>query len=127
MRDAIELLGAECIDHGVRAVEAPARPEWLAESGIAPGICPASNLVLKVYGAMAVHPIDRLRRAGVRVSVNTGDPGLLGTPWPDECALRTRHFVRDDAGLRALAATSIDASFADERRKRKLQAQLAAW
>jgi len=127
VRDAIELLGTKRIDHGVRAVEESALVELLAERGIALGICPTSNLARKVYGSMAEHPIDRLRRVGARMSVNTDDPSLLGMTLPDEYAHCTRHFGWDDAVLRALAAISIDASFADERTKRKLHFQLAAW
>lgn len=127
VRDAIDLLGADRIDHGVRAIEDPALVGLLAERGIALGICPTSNLVLKVCRSMAEHPIETLRRAGVRVSVNTDDPSLLGTTLPDEYARCAGQFGWDDAVLRAVAATSIDASFADAVTKQRLQRALAAW
>ena len=50
----------------------------LADRRIALGVCPTSNLELGVYAAIVLHPIDRLRRAGVVVSLNTDDPMLLG-------------------------------------------------
>jgi adenosine deaminase len=127
VRDAIDLLGADRIDHGVRAIEDPALVAELAERGIPLGICPTSNLVLRVYGSMAEHPVETLRRAGVRVSVNTDDPSLLGTTLPDEYARCVHQFGWRDAVLRAVAATSIDASFADADTKRRLQEALAAW
>ncbi|HLY54459.1 MAG TPA: adenosine deaminase, partial [Stellaceae bacterium] len=84
VRDAVDLLGADRIDHGVRAIEDPALVERLAEAGVPLGICPTSNVVLGLYPDIAAHPIDRLRQAGVRVSVNTDDPALLGIGLVDE-------------------------------------------
>lgn len=54
--DAIELLGADRIDHGVRAIEDPALVALLAERRIPLGICTGSNLALKVYPSLAAHP-----------------------------------------------------------------------
>jgi adenosine deaminase len=78
VRDAIELLGADRIDHGVRAIEDPDLVGLLADRRVPLGICPTSNLRLGVYESLEDHPIDRLRRAGVIVSINTDDPVLLG-------------------------------------------------
>jgi adenosine deaminase len=127
VRDAIELLGADRIDHGVRAIEDPALVQLLAERGIPLGVCPSSNLVLKVYPSLDAHPVDALRRAGVKLSLNTDDPSLLGTTLPREYALCQRHFGWSDAVLRELAATSIGASFADEHIKARLTRALADW
>jgi adenosine deaminase len=127
VRDAIDLLGADRIDHGVRAAEDPALVAELAERGIPLGVCPTSNLVLKVYRTLGEHPIEALRRAGVRVSVNTDDPSLLGTTLPDEYARCVRAFGWGDAELREVAATSIDASFADDDTRQRLHGALAAW
>ena len=63
-RDVVWLLGADRIDHGVRAIEDPELVGLLAERGIALGICPTSNLTLGVCSSIAEHPIDCLRRAG---------------------------------------------------------------
>ncbi|NML44607.1 adenosine deaminase [Ramlibacter sp. G-1-2-2] len=127
VRDAIELLGADRIDHGVRAIEDPSVVALLVERQIPLGICPSSNLVLKVYPSLAEHPIDRLRRAGVPVSINTDDPALLGTTLEREYALCAGAFGWSDEVLRDIARTSIDASFADARLKAELQAKLARW
>jgi adenosine deaminase len=127
VRDAIELLGADRIDHGVRAIEDPAVVALLVERQVPLGICPTSNLVLKVYPSLAEHPIDRLRRAGVPVSINTDDPALLGTNLEREYAICADQFGWDDDVLRAIARTSIDASFADAALKARLREQLAHW
>jgi adenosine deaminase len=127
IRDAIELLGADRIDHGVRAIEDPELVELLVDRQIPLGICPTSNLALGVYASIEAHPIDRLRRAGVAVSINTDDPVLLGASLVGEYALCSRAFGWSDDTLRALARTSIDASFASADIKARLTDALSRW
>jgi len=102
-------------------------PAVLAERGIPLGICPTSDLSLGVYPSMDAHPIERLRAAGVRVSVNTDDPVLLGASLVGEYALCAEAFGWSDDVLRAVARTSIEASFAHVDAKQKLLAALALW
>ena len=127
VRDAIECLGADRIDHGVRAIEDAALVALLAERRIPLGICPTSNLVLGVIASIGAHPIEPLRRAGVPVSINTDDPALLGASLEGDYALCRAAFGWADDEVRAIAATSIEASFANEDIKRRLNAALARW
>lgn len=127
VRDAIELLGADRIDHGVRAIEDPELVGLLVDRQIPLGICPTSNLTLGVYRSMQEHPIDRLRRAGVRVSVNTDDPVLLGATLVGEYALCSDSFAWSEDDLRAVARNSIDASFANADIKTVLIQALESW
>jgi adenosine deaminase len=127
VRDAIELLGADRIDHGVRAIEDPDLVAMLADRRIPLGICPTSNLTLAVYAAIEDHPIDRLRRAGVVVSINTDDPVLLGASLEGEYALCSKAFGWSDEVLRVLARNSIDASFANADIKARLIQALSRW
>ena len=127
VRDAIELLGADRIDHGVRAIEDPDLVVMLANRRIPLGLCPSSNLTLGVYPSIEAHPIERLRQAGVLVSVNTDDPALLGTTLEREYALCQQAFNWPDDVLRSVARTSIDASFASDGVKRRLRESLETW
>jgi adenosine deaminase len=127
VRDAIELLGADRIDHGVRAIEDPELVALLVDRRIPLGLCPTSNLKLGVYAAIEAHPIDRLRRAGAVVSINTDDPVLLGASLEGEYALCSKAFGWSDEDLRALARNSIDASFAGADVKARLLEGLARW
>jgi adenosine deaminase len=127
VRDAIELLGADRIDHGVRSIEDPELVARLVDRQIPLGICPTSNLKLGVYASIEDHPIDRLRSAGVAVSVNTDDPVLLGASLVGEYALCSQTFGWSDDDLRALARNSIDASFANADVKAKLIRALSSW
>jgi adenosine deaminase len=127
IRDAIELLGADRIDHGVRAIEDASVMALLAERRIPLGVCPSSNLILGVYPSIQEHPIERLRQSGVAVSVNTDDPALLGTSLEREYALCREAFEWSDDDVRSVARTSIDASFADDDVKLRLRDALSRW
>jgi adenosine deaminase len=125
--DAVELLGADRIDHGVRAIEDAALVAMLADRQIPLGVCPTSNLVLGVYPSIQEHPIESLRSAGVRVSVNTDDPALLGASLVGEYSLCRQAFGWTDEVTRAVARTSIVASFADANIKANLLKALGSW
>ena len=58
------------------------------------------------------------------VSINTDDPALLGANLVGEYALCSEAFGWSDGDLRALARTSIDASFANEDVKVHLRSAL---
>ncbi len=125
--DAIDLLGAERIDHGVRAIEDASLVAALAERAIPLGICPTSNLSLGVYPSLDAHPVERLRAAGVRVSINTDDPALLGASLIGEYQQCRRAFAWSDEITRAVARTSIESSFAPEELKSGLLNVLMRW
>jgi adenosine deaminase len=127
VRDAIELLGADRIDHGVRAIEDPRVVALLADRRIALGVCPTSNLKLGVVSSIERHPIERLRHAGVAVSVNTDDPALLDTSLEREYALCCDAFDWSDDDVWSVARTSIDASFANDDVKARLRDALGRW
>ncbi|WMC12321.1 adenosine deaminase [Oceanimonas pelagia] len=78
IRDALELLGVERIDHGVAAIADDALMAELAERRVPLTVCPLSNLRLRVVNAMAEHPMQKLLQAGLCVTVNSDDPAYFG-------------------------------------------------
>lgn len=76
--EAINLLGVDRIDHGVRADEDPTLMAYLRETQIPLTVCPLSNVRLCVYDDMAQHNILKLMDAGLRVMVNSDDPTYFG-------------------------------------------------
>lgn len=77
--DAIRLLEADRIGHGVRSVEDPRLVEYLAERKIPLEVCPTSNLRTGIYADYNSHPVARLFRAGVAATINTDDPAFFRT------------------------------------------------
>jgi len=74
VREAIEELGVNRIQHGVRAIEDAAVVRLAVEHDVTFDVCPLSNVGLQVVPSMAEHPIRRLMEAGVRCTVSTDDP-----------------------------------------------------
>jgi adenosine deaminase len=111
------------IDHGVRAIEDPALVAELAERRIVLNTCPTSNVVLGVFDGFDVHPLPRLRDAGVRLTLGSDDPPYFGATIGGEyevCADRLGFSAED---LRRVTLTAIDAAFCDDALKSALRAR----
>jgi adenosine deaminase len=124
VREAVELLGAERIDHGIRCLEDPSLVVELAERGVPLDVCPTSNVVLGLVEDIGSHPIEALRRAGVPVSINTDDPLLYGIDLVGEYERCTAAFGWGTTELGHLARTSIESCFATAARRADLLAEL---
>jgi adenosine deaminase len=120
VRDALEYLCAERIDHGIRAIEDADLVRELAERQIPLNVCPGSNVMLGLYPDRNRHPLDALRRAGVRVSINTDDPALMRHSLVEEYVATARTYAWDERILQDVARASIEASFAPDELKRSL-------
>ena len=110
VRGAVEVLRAERIGHGVRAIEDPAVVELLAERRIPLEICPTSNRLTGAAPADADHPLGALDAAGCIVTIDSDDPALFGTSLLDEYRFVAEMFGND--ALFRFARNAIDASFA---------------
>ena len=75
--DALRILGAERIGHGIRSIEDPELVAHLAERRIPLEVCPTSNVRTGVCRNYSDHPLPSLHHAGVPLSLNTDDPHLL--------------------------------------------------
>ncbi len=78
VRDALDILHVERIDHGVRSEEDPDLMQRLVAEQIPLTVCPLSNLKLCVVDNMKQHNLARLLRSGVSVTVNSDDPAYFG-------------------------------------------------
>jgi adenosine deaminase len=78
IRDALDLLKVERVDHGVRCDEDPALVERLVHEGIPLTVCPLSNLKLCVVKDLRAHNFAKLLRRGVVVTINSDDPAYFG-------------------------------------------------
>ena len=127
VRDAIETLGAERIQHGVRAAEDPSLLRELAERRVPLAVCPTSNVLLGVAASIEAHPLRALWEAGVLVSVNTDDPGFFGCDLAGEYAVAGRLLGLDRAGYGRLAHNAIEGSFAPDETKAELRVAVEEW
>ena len=125
---ALDALGADRIQHGIRCLEDPALVERLVEAGTCLDVCPTSNACLKVVPSIEEHPLPQLLAAGLRCSLNADDPlffnevGLL-----DEYELGRSRLGLSDEQLADIAWASIDASGAPDSLKLTARAGIDAW
>ena len=92
--EALELLGAERIGHGIRAFEDPSLVRHLAERRISLEMCPTSNWITRAVPSLAEHPLRRALEMGVPATINTDDPSIFGVTLGDEIRL-----ARSEMGL----------------------------
>ncbi len=117
---------AERVGHGVRAIDDADLVRRLAERRTPLEICPTSNVRLGVVPDLASHPFDRLRRAGVELSVNTDDPALFDTDLPREYLRLAETFGYEAETLVDLAVAGVRHSFLSEVEKANLETEMRA-
>jgi adenosine deaminase len=124
--EALDLLGAERIDHGVRCLEDERLVARLADEQIPLTVCPLSNVRLRVVPQLAVHPLPRMLKAGLMVTVNSDDPAYFGGYVDDNYDAIATALELDDTTLAELARNSVRASFLDPGRRAALLAEIDA-
>ncbi len=124
VRDAVEILKAERIGHGVRALEDAGVVRLLADRAIPLELCPTSNFFTGVASRERPHPILELDAAGCLVTMDADDPALFSTSISAEY-----DYVAGIAGHAAVArfvSNAVEASFASQERKTRMRERLRA-
>ena len=127
IRGALDALGADRIQHGIRATEDAALLAELVRRRIPLAVCPTSNLRLGCVSSLDAHPLRELWAAGALVSINTDDPGFFGCDLVGEYAMAGRLLDLDREGYARLALNSVESTFAPEAVKSDLGAAIAEW
>lgn len=84
VREAIEVVGAERIGHGVRVMDDPSVVALAKERGTVFEVCITSNYQTGVVPSIDEHPLPRMVDAGLIVTINTDDPGISRITLTDE-------------------------------------------
>ena len=109
--DAIQVLGAERIGHGISSVQDPALVEYLVEHQIPLEVCPTSNIATRAVDVLENHPIKQMYDAGVNVTVNSDDPPMFGTTLNREYEIVADLLALDERGIADLAKKAVAATF----------------
>lgn len=125
VRDALDLLRADRLDHGVRAAEDPALVGRLVREQVPLNICLTSNLAL-LYRHPGEHPLRRLLDAGAAVTLSRDDPTFLGGLTLTEELRRTAEFAHmSREELIRCQEAAVDAAFCGPESKERLRRALA--
>lgn len=121
---ALDVLGVERIDHGVRSLEDPNLVERLRRDQIPLTVCPLSNVALRVVDRVIDHPLPQMLEEGLLVSVNSDDPAYFGGYVGENYFALADDLGFGEQRLAMLAANSIMSSFLDEAPKEELLSEL---
>lgn len=75
----VELLLLDEVQHGIAAASSKEAVHYLRENKIRVNVTPSSNVFLGRVQEMAVHPIAKLYREGVDVTINSDDVLIFGS------------------------------------------------
>jgi adenosine deaminase len=123
---ALDRLGVERIDHGIRSLEDPALVARLRAERVPLTVCPLSNVALRCVARLAEHPLRAMLDAGLVATVNSDDPAYFGGYLHDNVEAATRALGLTPAERRRLAENSFRASFLPEADKQRHLAEVAA-
>jgi adenosine deaminase len=113
VRDAVEILGAERIGHGLSAAADDALLGRIIERGIAIDCCLTSNEITGAVAGHSSHPLKDFMARGVCVTLNSDDPAFFGASLLDEYE-RAAGLGLTDAQLATLARNSFLKCFAPQ-------------
>ncbi|MGZ3768171.1 MAG: adenosine deaminase [Bdellovibrio sp.] len=122
VQDSVEVLGAERIGHGVQIINSDAVLNFIKSKQITLEVCPISNYLTQSFESYEKHPIKKLINAGVRVTINSDDPGVFGTTLSDDYEVlhRVHNFTMEE--FRQCNQIAFDTSFLPEKEKNRFKA-----
>ena len=126
VRRALEL-EPERIAHGPGAIDDPSLVAELIARGVTLDLCPTSNVQAGIVPSLADHPLARLHRAGVSVTLSTDDTTVSDIRLSEEYARAIGLIGLTLPELWAIDRRALDVAFADEATLAPLRAEFAAW
>ncbi|MEU6142597.1 adenosine deaminase [Streptomyces sp. NPDC047081] len=127
--EALDVLGVERVDHGLRCMEDPELVERLVRDRVPLTLCPLSNVRLRTVDILADHPLPTMLDAGLMCTVNSDDPAYFGGYAGDNFEAVQKSLGLSEDRLRELARNSFLASFLedDEERRSRYLAEVEAY
>jgi adenosine deaminase len=126
VREAIEVLDADRIGHGVQVLRDPAVIELARERHIPFEVCLTSNSQTGVVPSLAEHPLRRMIQAGLNVTLNTDDPSISGITLGDDYRQAVESVGLQGDELARCVLQAANAAFLPEAERGQLVIKLAA-
>jgi adenosine deaminase len=123
--DAIQLLGAERIGHGVRALEDPKLTDYLLDNRVPIEANLTSNVHTSTVADLDSHPLRDMLVAGLVCSINTDDPGVSGIDLPHEFEVAAPAAGLTREQIRQAQMNAWETAFLSAEEKRELREKAA--
>jgi adenosine deaminase len=117
----------ERVAHGSRTVDDPSLGAELAARGISLDLCPTSNWQAGTHPSLADHPIARLHRSGVPVTLNTDDTTVSDITLSEEYVNAVELIGLTLPEVWAIDRHALDVAFADDVTLARLRAEFETW
>ncbi len=121
---ALDLLGAERIDHGIRAMEDANLIRRLRDDQVPLTVCPLSNVALCAVSSLADHVLPAMLAEGLKATVNSDDPAYFGGYIDANFAAVRSGMNLGGEQIVTLARNSFDASFSTQEQRDQWKAEL---
>ena len=118
--NAINLLGATRIGHGVAAIQDDKLMDYMAQNSIAIESCPTSNYQTATVSDLSVHPMPEFVKRGLLVTLNTDDPAVSDIDIQHEYRVAKEELKLTDADLQAVQKNGVMAAFLSDTEKQAL-------
>lgn len=126
IQEALDQLGVQRIDHGVRCLENDEVVERLRNEQVVLTVCPLSNVSLKVVDDLRDHPLPKLLAEGLKVTISSDDPAYFGGGMLTNHISCAEAFGWDEAVFRQLTRNAIEEAFTTSERRAELFTRLSA-
>jgi adenosine deaminase len=126
-REAIEVLRPSRLGHGLSVAWDAQVTELVIERGVTLEMCPTSNWLTHGVGAVNEHPIRRLLHEGVKVTLNTDDPGLMGIDLVHEWEVARDELGFTQADFAKVTRNALAASFLPTAVKDRVREEHFGW
>ncbi len=127
VREALDILQVERIDHGNRSLEDAALAQDLVARGMTLTVCPLSNKELRVTPDLTKHPIPEMLKLGMKATLHSDDPAYFGGYIKDNFMALAELGLIGYAEVETLARNSITGSFMSDEQKAKHLARIDAF
>src|SRR6476469_9387532 len=119
--DAIQLLGAERIGHGVRALEDPKLTNYLREHRVPIEANLTSNVHTSTVADFNSHPLRDMLASGLVCSINSDDPGVSGIDLPHEFEVAAPAAGLTREQIHQAQINALETAFLSSEEKRELR------
>lgn len=121
---ALDILKAQRIDHGIRSFDDDALIRRLVDEQILLTTCPLSNLRLRCIDSISQFPLRKLLESGVRFSINSDDPAYFGGYILENYCVLQETFGLSVAEWKKIAVGAVKGSWCSEERKSKILSEI---
>ncbi|GAA0180015.1 adenosine deaminase [Clostridium sediminicola] len=118
--EAVEILGAERIGHGVFIKDCSEAYNIVRNNKIILEMCPTSNIQTKAVDTFGNHPVNNFYKDGIKVTLNTDNKTVSDTTLTNEYSVVFEEFNLTYEDYKRFYYNSVDASFVDLETKKKL-------